>query len=72
MPRPGMSDGRVFTNYLPNCQLNNMVQSENKFSNNVEYKHFIQSNSEKVRNNFVSSAPAPVSGCGLPGSTISM
>lgn len=72
MTRPGMSDGRIFTNYLPNCQLNNMIQSKNQFTNNVEYKKFIQNNSEQVRNSFTQSNPAPVSGCALPGSTIKM
>ena len=27
MPRPGMSDGRVFTNYSSNCELNMNVQN---------------------------------------------
>ena len=38
MPRPGMSDGRVFTNYSSNCELNINVQNSASSNNNVEYK----------------------------------
>ena len=55
MPRPGMSDGRIFTNYLPNCQINNTISSQNGFLNNVDYKQFIQQNSEEVMKVFTSS-----------------
>lgn len=62
MPRPGMSDGRVFTNYSSNCELNNNVKSGNS-TNNVEYKKYIQNNAQKVMDQFTSSVPSPKTGC---------
>ena len=29
--RPGMSDGRAFTNYLSNCQMNSIIQEKTTF-----------------------------------------
>lgn len=63
MPRPGMSDGRVFTNYLPNCQMNKMMEKQNGFSNNNEYKEYIQKNAEAVMAQFTSSVPEKPQGC---------
>ena len=62
MPRPGMSDGRVFTNYSSNCELNINVQQGNS-SNNVEYKKYIQNNALEIMNKFTSSTPSLKSGC---------
>lgn len=62
MPRPGMSDGRVFTNYSSNCELNNNLQN-GQSTNNVEYKKYIQSNAEKIMRQLTSSVPSPQSGC---------
>ena len=62
MPRPGMSDGRVFTNYSSNCELNNNIQN-GKSSNNVEYKQYIQNNAESVMKMFTSSVPDKKTGC---------
>ena len=63
MPRPGMSDGRVFTNYSSNCELNINVQNSASSNNNVEYKKYIQNNAQAVMNQFTSSVPLPKSGC---------
>ena len=63
MPRPGMSDGRVFTNYSSNCELNINVQNGVNANNNVEYKKYIQKNAQSVMNQFTSSVPSPKSEC---------
>lgn len=52
MSRPGMADGRVFTSYIPNCELNNNIQRVNNISNNKDYRRYIQSNGEKLMNDF--------------------
>ena len=58
-----MSDGRVFTNYSSNCELNIKVQNGTNSLNNVEYKKYIQKNAQAVMNQFTSSVPNPKSGC---------
>ena len=63
MPRPGMSDGRVFTNYSSNCELNMNVQNNTQSTNNVEYKKYIQQNAKQIMEKFTSSVPQPKSGC---------
>ena len=63
MTRPGMADGRVFTNYNSNCAVNNTVQQSIGAMNNIDYKSFVQSNSEKIRSMFTSSIPKPPTGC---------
>lgn len=54
MPRPGMADGRAFTSYVPNCQLNNNIQNANNISNNKDYRSFIQLNGDKLMKDFSS------------------
>jgi len=63
MTRPGMSDGRVFTNYSSNCELNVQLQNNAYSTNNVEYKNYIQKNAQAVMNQFTSSVPAKKTGC---------
>lgn len=43
-----MSDGRVFTNYLPNCQVNQDLQRLYKTTGIHEYRHYLQTHAEKV------------------------
>ena len=50
--RPGMSDGRCFTTYIPTCELNSNLQNRFEINNNTEYRTFLQNNSEKLRNDF--------------------
>lgn len=50
MPRPGMSDGRCFTQYSPSCEMNNEIQKLNKIETNAEYRKFLQVNTD----NFIS------------------
>jgi hypothetical protein len=43
-----MSDGRHFTDYRPNCLLNNNLKIENSLKNSYDYKLFLTQNSEKI------------------------
>mgnify|MGYP007047513127 CR=1 FL=1 len=50
MTRPGMSDGRAFTSYLPSCQMNEDIMSKNRVSSNSEYREFLQKNAVEIIN----------------------
>lgn len=50
MVLPGMSDGRCFTSYIPNCELNKRLMETSNTSNN-EYRMYLQTNAEKLINN---------------------
>ena len=43
-----MADGRVFTSYLPNCELNAALQKQYGTNNVHAYRYFLQQNAEKV------------------------
>jgi hypothetical protein len=43
-----MSDGRAFTNFLPNCQINQDLQRIYGTTGLNEYRHYLQTNAEKV------------------------
>ena len=45
---PRMSDGRHFTDYRPNCEMNSMVKLDNKISNSFEYRNFLQQNGNLI------------------------
>lgn len=49
--RPGMSDQRCFTSYIPNCELNNRIASNNKIQSSSQYRAFLQENAENVIDN---------------------
>ena len=44
MPKFVMSDARVFTDYNPNCELNNALQKKYNVKNSHEYRAFLQKN----------------------------
>jgi hypothetical protein len=46
---PKMSDGRHFTDYRSNCEINNLLISNNKVHNSHDYKKFLLDNSQKLR-----------------------
>ena len=48
MPKFAMSDARAFTDYHPNCELNNTLQKKYNIKNSHEYRAFLQQNAEKV------------------------
>lgn len=45
---PRMSDGRHFTDYRPNCHLNNSVKLENQIPNSYDYRLFLIRNADKL------------------------
>jgi len=50
--RPGMADGRCFTTYIPNYELNRNMQNANKITNNRDWRTFVQENGEKLKDDF--------------------
>lgn len=50
MPKFVMSDGRVFTDYNPNCELNAQIQKKYNVLNSHQYRAFLQANLDKVKN----------------------
>ena len=46
--RPGMSDGRIFTSYIPNCQMNTNIQTKNNVGSDAEYRVFLQQNATQI------------------------
>ena len=48
MTRPGMSDGRCFTSYISNCELNRQMMQSNNVNNNNQYRRFLQENSDSI------------------------
>ena len=45
---PRMDDARHFTDYRPNCLVNNHIKSENKIMNSYEYRMFLTRNANKL------------------------
>ena len=45
---PRMADGRNFTDYRPQCDVNNGLINENKLPNSHEYRMFLTQNAEKL------------------------
>ena len=48
MVRPGMSDGRAFTSYVSNCQMNMSNMNELKMTDNNAYRKYLQDNAELI------------------------
>ena len=48
MTRPGMSDGRCFTSYSSNCELNRKMMKQHNITNNNEYRRFLQENGDSI------------------------
>lgn len=47
---PKMSDGRHFTDYRPNCHLENIVRNSNDICNSHQYRMFLTHNAESLMN----------------------
>lgn len=48
MPKYVMSDARAFTSYVPNCALNQYLQTKYEVQDSHSYRYFLQQNAEKV------------------------
>lgn len=45
-----MSDGRQFTDYRPSCQVDSMLQVNNKIMNSFQYNNFLTNNAVQLMN----------------------
>lgn len=45
-----MSDGRNFTDYRPNCYVNNLIRQNNSTYNSFQYRMFVTHNAENLMN----------------------
>ena len=45
---PRMDDARHFTDYRPNCHVNNLLRTNNAIMNSHEYRMFLTHNAEKL------------------------
>lgn len=45
---PRMADGRHFTDYRPNCLLNNNLKHQSQVMNSYDYKLYLQRNAEQI------------------------
>ena len=43
-----MDDGRHFTDYRPNCHVNNLISSNNKVTNSFQSRQFLTHNANKL------------------------
>lgn len=47
---PRMADGRHFTDYRPNCHVNNLLRANNKLYNSFQYRKFLTDNADNLMN----------------------
>ena len=45
---PRMADGRHFTDYRPNCHINNIIRTGNNVMNSFQYRAFLTRNAEQL------------------------
>ena len=45
---PRMADGRHFTDYRPNCHVNNMMRNNNEIYNSFDYRLFLSRNADNI------------------------
>jgi hypothetical protein len=45
---PRMADGRHFTDYRPNCYVNNLIKAENGIQNSFQYRLFLSQNGAEL------------------------
>jgi hypothetical protein len=43
-----MADGRLFTDYRPNAELNRYIEEKNKIKNTHDYRMFLERNGQKI------------------------
>ena len=44
------ADGRAFTDYYPNCQMNRDIQEQYGLTNTYDFRQFLQRNADALRN----------------------
>jgi hypothetical protein len=45
---PRMADGRHFTDFRPNCHINNLLRADNEIGNSFQYRLFLSENAETL------------------------
>ena len=45
---PRMSDSRAFTDFRPNCHVNDLVKADNNISNSFQFRQFLQQNGSEL------------------------
>ncbi len=45
---PRVSDGRIFTDWRPECHVNDLIKADNNISNSFQYRQFLQQNGETL------------------------
>ena len=58
-----MADGRHFTDYRPNCHLNNNLRTNNSLVNTFEYRRFLQNRGNELMD-FNRKSAYDLNGCG--------
>jgi hypothetical protein len=48
MPRYALADGRTFTDYNTDAEVNEMLQKSNGITNSNDYRYFLQHNATKL------------------------
>lgn len=50
---PRMADARHFTDYRPNCVINNLIRAQHNTKNSFEYRNFLKSHAnDLMKNNY--------------------
>ena len=49
MPKFAMEDGRMFTSYVSNCALNDMLQKKYDIKDSHQFRYFLQNNADKIK-----------------------
>lgn len=60
---PRMSDARHFTDYRPNCMVNNKLRIQKNLKNSFEYRNFLSRNAEDIMKHNLEVA-YKINGCG--------
>lgn len=63
-----MSDGRIFTDYGPNCELNNNIQSDHNIKNSYVYRQYLIQNGTALinKNRTLNATKNGCAGCNNP------
>lgn len=48
MVLPGMQDGRCFTTYISQCELNTQMMANQRIQDSNDFRRFLQTNAEQI------------------------
>ena len=62
-----MSDSRIYTDYLTNCQVNNSIRSNNSIKTNYDYRQYLIKNGRNImKTNFNAAEQCTTKSCHNP------